>query len=172
MIGPGALDGAGRAQALQQTIDHRIDRDAEQYPGQEVTQALDHPAAIQPLAPSEPIESVVGDDAGLFRPNLAGDHCGAVGAQQTGVEILFDGVRQQAAPVLDLQARLDQLESFLYAPSGSVQLLEFGSRHSVIEDGRRQDQRLAAGPVQTQQAKRQGRAGFAEIDDCRATAQN
>ena len=164
-IGPCALDGAGRAQALQQTFDHRIERDAEQNPWQEVTQALDHPAAIEPLSPSAPIESALGIDAGLLRPNLAGDHRGAVGAQQIGVEILFDGVRKQAAPVLDLQARLDQLESFLYAPSGSVQLLEVSAYHCAIEDGRRQDQRLAAGPVQTQQAKRQGRAGFAEIDD-------
>ena len=149
-IGPCALDGAGRAQALQQTFDHRIERDAEQNPWQEVTQALDHPAAIEPLSPSAPIESALGIDAGLLRPNLAGDHRGAVGAQQIGVEILFDGVRKQAAPVLDLQARLDQLESFLYAPSGSVQLLEVAAYHCAIEDGRRQDQRLAAGPVQTQ----------------------
>ena len=121
--------------------------------------------AVQTLAPTAPVDSAFGIDAGLLRPNFAGDYRRAVGTHQAGVEILFDGVRQQAAPVLDLQARLDQFESFLYAPSGSVQLLEIAARHSAIEDGRCQDQWLAVRPAQAQQAQRQGCAGFAEIDD-------
>jgi hypothetical protein len=45
-----------------------------------------------------------------------GEHRSAVGAHERGVEILLDGMGQDAAPVLDLQARLDEFERLFNLP--------------------------------------------------------